>query len=187
MKQSLGLGRRLAPVLALVVGAGTLAAQQQSATPGAQPQTVPPSTNPAQRVVYPSESQSAEQQMSDQLACYNFATQQTNWDPHQAYAVLEREHGAALKQYQESQGGAVRGAAGGALVGLAVGAIAGDAGKGAAIGAVTGGAGGGLRARRERQAAAGSFEQAAADFKAQFQLWDRNWVACMQGRKYGVS
>jgi hypothetical protein len=177
MKHRATMTRLSLPALALVVGAAA----------AGQAQNVPPSTNPAQRVVYASEGQTTEQQMADQLECYNYATAQTNWDPHQAYAVLEQEHGAALQQQQQAQGGAVRGAAGGALVGLAIGAIAGDAGKGAAIGAVSGGAAGGIRSRRQRQAAEGSFEQAAEAFKSQFQVWDRHWVACMQGRKYSVS
>lgn len=174
------------PVLALVMAPGWAHAQEDSAT-AAQQKPLPPSTNPAQRVVYAGEGQTNEQQMADQLACYNYATEQTQWDPHEAYGVLEQRHGEALKQYQQTQGGAVRGAAGGALVGLAIGAIAGDAGKGAAIGAVSGGAAGGIRARRGRQAAASSFEQDAEAFKSQFQLWDRHWVACMQGKKYGVN
>ena len=148
---------------------------------------VPPSTNPAERAVYPSEGQSADQQLSDQLACYNWAGENTGWDPHQAYAELEKEHGAALKQYQESQGGAVRGAARGALAGLAIGAIAGDAGQGAAIGAVAGGAGGGIRARRQRRGAQSDFEVAAEAFKEEFSKWDRQWVACMEGRDYSIS
>jgi len=175
------------PLLGIVLVSLPARAQEAATAPAAAQKPLPPSTNPAQRVVYAGEGQTQEQQMSDQLACYNYATEQTSWDPHQAYAVLEKEHGAALKQYQESQGGAVRGAAGGALVGLAIGAIAGDAGKGAAIGAVSGGATGGIRARRQRQAAAGGFEQAAEGFKSQFQLWDRHWTACMQGKKYGVN
>jgi len=162
-------------------------AQEPATAPTAEQKPLPPSTNPAQRVVYASEGQTNEQQMADQLACYNYSTEQTKWDPHQAYAVLEQKHGEALKQSQQSQGGAVRGAAGGALAGLAIGAIAGDAGKGAAIGAVSGGAAGGIRARRQRQAAAGSFEADAEAFKAQFQQWDRHWVACMQGKKYSVN
>jgi len=181
--------RVLLPLVAIALAATTAHAQDANAAaaPPAQQKPLPPSTNPAQRVVYAGEGQTNEQQMADQLACYNYSTDQTNWDPHQAYAVLEQKHGAAMKQYQQSQGGAVRGAAGGALVGLAIGAIAGDAGKGAAIGAVSGGAAGGIRARRARQAAAGSFEADAEAFKQQFQLWDRHWTACMQGRKYGVN
>lgn len=147
----------------------------------------PPSTNPAERVVYGSEGQDAEQQASDQLACYNWAGEQTGWDPYVAYKALEADHGEALAQYQATQGSAVRGAAKGALAGLAIGAIAGDAGKGAAIGAAAGGGAGAIRGRRGRQAAEAGFEQAAEEFKAAFQGWDRNWVACMQGRKYSIT
>ena len=177
----------MVPLLGIVLVSLPARAQEAAAAPAAEQKPLPPSTNPAQRVVYASEGQTNEQQMTDQLACYNYSTEQTTWDPHQAYAVLEQKHGESLKQYQQSQGGAVRGAAGGALVGLAIGAIAGDAGKGAAIGAVSGGAAGGVRARRQRQAAAGSFEADAEAFKAQFQQWDRHWVACMQGKKYSVN
>ena len=187
MKHNQFLVASVSALLLAGAAAAPATAQEAAAAAPAQEQPLPPSTNPAQRVVYAGEGQTNEQQMADQLACYNYATEQTSWDPHQAYAVLEKEHGDALKQYQASQGGAVRGAAGGALVGLAIGAIAGDAGKGAAIGAVSGGAAGGIRARRSRQAAAGGFEQAAEEFKGQFQLWDRHWVACMQGKKYGVN
>ena len=165
---------------ALLLSAHPVGAQQP------QPQ-VPPNTNPTERVIYPAEGQTPQQQLNDQFECYNWGTQQTAWDPHQAIAVLEEKHGAALKQAQESQGGAVRGAAGGALAGLAVGAIAGDAGEGAAIGAVVGGLTGGMRSRRQRQAAQSGFEQDYKAFQAQLQKWDRNYVACIQARKYVVN
>ena len=149
-------------------------------------QDLPPSTNPAERIVYRG-AKTVEQQMSAQLTCYNWATEQAAFEPHQAYAQLEQNHGAALRQYQSAQGGAVRGAAGGALAGLAIGAIAGDAGKGAAIGAVAGGAAGGLRTRRAQQSAQAAFEEALAEFSTGMRLWDRHWVACMIGNGYGVS
>ncbi len=148
-------------------------------------QAAPPPTNPAQRIVYGGD-HTIEQQNAAQLACFTWSSEQTKWDPAEAYAQLEAEHGEALKQYQQSMGGAVRGAAGGALVGLAIGAIAGDAGKGAAIGAVAGGAAGGVRSRRGRAAAQEAFEAAVADFSEHFKLWDRHWVACMIGNGYGV-
>lgn len=145
-----------------------------------------PNTNPAERVVYPSEGQTAEQQANDQLACYNWSTEQTDWNPREAYAQLEETHGEALAQYRQSVGGGVRGAAGGALAGLAIGAIAGDAGRGAAIGAAAGGIRGAGRASRGRQAAAAAFEEAVNEFRTAFQLWDRHWMACMEGHSYSV-
>jgi hypothetical protein len=149
-------------------------------------QAAPTSTNPAEMVVYPAQDQSAETQAADQRTCYDWATQSTSWDPQQAYREIESAHGAALSQAAATRGGAVRGAARGALAGLAIGAIAGDAGQGAAIGAVAGGAGGGIRARRGRQAAQASFEEAAAEFREAFAYWDRHWTACMEGNGYVV-
>jgi hypothetical protein len=146
----------------------------------------PTNTNPADRIVYRGQRTTAEQSEA-QLACYNWSGGQTGFDPVAAYAQLERDHGAALQQYQSTQGAAVRGAARGALAGLAIGAIAGDAGKGAAIGAVAGGAGGGIRGRRGRQSAQEAFEAAVAEFSDNFRLWDRHWVSCMIGSGYGVA
>ncbi|KPK55985.1 MAG: hypothetical protein AMS21_13065 [Gemmatimonas sp. SG8_38_2] len=144
---------------------------------------MPPSTNPTQRVIYPAEGQDEQQQMSDQLACYRWATDQTKWDPYVAYDELVEKGYAAQQTAEQAQGGLVRGAAGGAVAGLAIGAIAGDAGKGAAIGAVAGGLAGGSRSRRAQAEA-----QAAVDaFNAQLQKWDRNYVACMQARDYVVN
>ena len=145
----------------------------------------PPTTNPAERIVYRGD-HTMEQQNAAQLTCFTWSSEQTDWDPAEAYAQLEREHGEALQQYQQTRGSAVRGAAKGALAGLAIGAIAGDAGKGAAIGAVAGGAAGGVRGRRGRQAAQEAFEAAAAEFQENFRLWDRHWVACMVGNGFGV-
>ena len=150
-------------------------------------QQVPPSTNPTERVIYPGEDQTPEQQMTDQLECYNWATQQTSWDPHQGYAELQAKHGAANQQADAAQGEAIRGAARGAAAGAVIGAIAGDAGQGAAIGAASGGMAGGMRSRRTRKAAESSIEQDTAAFQEKVQAWDRNYVACMQARKYVVN
>lgn len=148
---------------------------------------LPPSTNPTQRVLFPSEGQTQEQQMSDQLECYNWATQQSGWDPYQAHEVLVQKGYAAEQSAQQAQGGLIKGAAGGAMVGLAIGAIAGDAGKGAAIGAALGGITGGARSRRQQQAAQEQADQAIAEFEAKMKVWDRNYVACMQGHNYTVN
>ena len=73
--------------------------------------TIPTTTNPAQRVVYRGD-RTIEQQNAVQLTCYNWSSEQPKWDPEEAYAVLEREHGDALPQYEQTRGSAVRGAAG---------------------------------------------------------------------------
>lgn len=153
----------------------------------AQQQTLPPSTNPTQRVLYPSEGQNEQQQMTDQLECYRWSGQQTNWDPYRAHDELVEKGYAAKQSAEQAQGGLVRGAAGGALIGLAVGAIAGDAGKGAAIGAASGGLAGGMRSRRQVSRAQAQQQAAIDAFNRELERWDRNYVACMQARKYVVN
>ena len=167
---------------AIVLGAFLFAATAQ----GLQ-QTVPPSTNPSQRVIYAGEGQDEQTQMNDQLECYRWSTQQTSWDPYVAYNQLVEQGYAAQQTAEQAQGGLVKGAARGALAGLAIGAIAGDAGKGAAIGAAAGGLAGGRRSRRTQQQAGAQQDAAIEAFQSQMEVWDRNYVACMQGRKYTVN
>jgi hypothetical protein len=173
--------------MVLVALASMLTVDAASAQVPPADQMIPPSTNPTERVIYPAESQTQEQQLTDQLECYRWSTQQTGWDPHQAEAALREEHSEAVAQMEASRGGAIRGAAGGALMGVAIGAIAGDASEGAAIGAVAGGMAGGMRSRRQRQATQSQFDKDVEAFTAKLEVWDRNYVACMQARKYVVN
>lgn len=171
----------------LLIGAVTLLVSPFPSIAQEAAQTLPPSTNPTQRVIYPSEGQSQDQQLKDQLECYNWSTRQAQWDPYKAYDQLVEKGYAAKRSAEQAQGGLVRGAAGGALIGLAVGAIAGDAGKGAAIGAASGGLAGGMRSRRQVRQAQSEAQAAIDAFNRQLQTWDRNYVACMQGRDYVVN
>ncbi len=165
---------------ALLLMVGEASAQQPR-------QTVPSSTNPTDRVIYPSAEQTQEQQMSDQLTCYNWSTEQAQWDPYVNYKALQEKGYVAQEQADAAAGGAVGGAARGALLGVAIGAIAGDAGKGAAIGAVAGGMAGGMRSQLARRGAQAQAERAINQFKEGLTKWDRFYVACMQGRDYTVN
>ncbi len=169
--------------LASMLAVDTVSTQQ----PLPAEQAIPASTNPTKRVIYPEEGQTGEKQLSDQLECYRWSAQQTGWDPHQAEAVLRQQHGAAMAQVEGTQGGGVGGAARGALAGLAIGAIAGNAGRGAAIGATAGGLTGGMRSRRQAEAAQAGFQRNLKAFQDQLAVWDRNYMACMQARKYVVN
>lgn len=150
------------------------------------PSTLPPGTNPAGRAIYPSKGQDVDQQMKDQLEAYNWATRQTGWDPYKAYDQLVEQGYATKNKAAQSQGGAVRGAAGGALIGLAIGSLSGEAGKGAAIGAIGGGAVGGVRSRRARRQAQSAQQQAVDAYQSRFADWDKYYVAAMEGRGYSV-
>jgi len=144
------------------------------------------STNPGRHAIFPAKGQSPEQQRADETAAYDWATRQTGWDPYQAHARLEQQGQAATQQATGALGGAVKGGAGGAIMGVAIGAIAGDAGKGAAIGATAGGMTGGIRSRRAVKAAGGSADAAVAAYQQQFAVWDRNFIAAMEGMGYSV-
>lgn len=151
-------------------------------------QAGPPSlsTNPGKHVIFPAKGQTAEQQKQDETAAYDWATQQTSWDPYKEYDKLVEKGYAAAEAADAAKGGAVKGAVGGALLGVAIGAIAGDAGKGAAIGATAGGLTGGARSHRAKKAAGGAADAAVTTYKQQFSVWDRNFVAAMEGKGYTV-
>jgi len=140
------------------------------------------STNPGNLAIFPAKGQTPEQQRADESAAYDWATQQTRWDPYQAKAALDQQSHAAAAQAGDARGGAVKGGAGGALLGAAIGAVAGDAGKGAAIGATSLGLTGGVRSRRAVKSAGGASADAAAAYQSQFAVWNRNFMAAMEAK-----
>lgn len=165
-------------VLAMVIGA-TCVNAVEAGPPGL-------SANPGNLAIFPAKGQSPEQQKADESAAYDWATQQTRFDPYQAKAQLDQQTAAAAQQARGAMGGAVKGGAGGALLGAAVGAVAGDAGKGAAIGATSAGLTGGVRSRRAAKAATSTGSDAVAAYQAQFAVWNRNFMAAMEAKGYTV-
>lgn len=129
-------------------------------------------------VVYPGKGQSSKQMEKDKYECYQWAKNQSGFDPMQAPTGTTAP--------PPKQGGVVKGAAVGALGGVAIGAIAGDAGKGAAIGAVAGGVIGGARQRRTNQGQQNAANQAAQNYEQQRYAYNKAWAACMEGRGYTV-
>lgn len=150
----------------------------------AGPPTLP--TNPANHVIFPAKGQTPEQQKLDETAAYDWATGQTGWDPYKEYDKLVQKGYAAAETADAAKGGAVKGAAGGALLGVAIGAIADDPGHGAAIGATAGGMVGAARTRRTMKSASSASDQATAAYKQQFAVWDKNFMAAMEGKGYTV-
>ena len=137
-------------------------------------------------IVYPAKGQSNEQMEKDKYECYNWAKQQSGFDP------MEVPKATSAPPPQQDEGpGAVGGAARGGLGGLAVGAIAGDAGKGAAIGAVAGGLFGGLRhndrSRSNDQQRQQWENQQTANYANQRNNYNRAYGACLEGRGYTVN
>ena len=129
-------------------------------------------------IVYPAKGQSPDQQNRDEGEGYNWAKQQTGIDPMAVASTPTKQEGPAV-----GGGERVKGAAGGALGGLAIGAIAGDAGKGAAIGAVGGTLIGGHKARKNKAAREQQAEQNKA---ATLQHFNKAFGVCLEGRGYTV-
>ncbi len=131
--------------------------------------------------VFPSNNQDKATQEADEMACFNWAKEQSGYDP------INPTKYVGEKVDTSADGSAVVGAAKGAAAGAAIGAIAGDTGKGAAIGAVAGG----IRGRRAKKvgdqrqkqandnAASAASAAAAADYNKAFS-------ACMEGKGYTV-
>ncbi len=132
----------------------------------------------AQMYIFPEQGQSKEQQEQDQFSCYQWAKQQSGYDPNQQ---------AAAAPPPPPQGGqAVRGAARGAALGAVGGAIAGDAGKGAAIGAAVGGGAGAMRRRQSEMQYQQQVQEQAADRQAAQQNFNRAYGVCLEGKGYKV-
>ncbi len=132
----------------------------------------------ANMLIYPAKGQSPEQQQKDEYECHLWAVKQTGFDPTKAQAPQQ--------QNAAKRGGALRGGARGALVGAGIGAIAGDAGKGAAIGATAGGIGGGMRQRRQNQQANEANQQAASQYQANLDNYNKAKALCLEGKGYKV-
>ena len=129
-------------------------------------------------IIYPAKGQSKDKMEKDKYACYQWAKEQTKFDPMQAPAPAATT--------TQPQGSPVRSAAKGAAGGAIIGAVAGDAGKGAAIGAAAGGTIGVAKKRKgeKEQQAAAQNQAAAADQKRS--EYNRAWGACLEGKGYTV-
>lgn len=134
-----------------------------------------------QAYVYPNKGQSAQQTEQDKYACYEWARQQTGFDPMNAQAS------APPPPPSQPSGGVARGALRGAVGGAIIGEVAdGDAGKGAAAGAVVGGMMGGMRQREARRQQEAQYQQQAAASAGSADAYNRAFAACLEGRGYTV-
>jgi hypothetical protein len=131
--------------------------------------------------MFPAEDQDQATQDADELACYKWAMEQTDYDP------INPPQIQAEQVDRSPDGAAVKSAARGAAAGAAIGAIAGDAGEGAAIGAVAGG----MRGRRAKAASDEQQQQqnnqaAAAKEKELLDRFKKAFSVCLEGKGYTV-
>jgi hypothetical protein len=147
----------------------------------AQTQTTPPKSMAASLGLhaFPNNQQTPEQQRNDQAACYEWAKQDTSFDPLAASQQAQNQQSAP-------KGVPMKSAAQGAGMGAAIGAISGDAARGAAAGSIGGVIRGKMAQKSAEQKAA-----AQAQAKAQAQQngnenFKRAFTACMEGKGYSV-
>jgi len=131
--------------------------------------------------IYPAKGQSAEQQDKDKFECYNWAKNDTGFDP-----MALPTTSSAPPSGQKKSGGAAKGALGGAVLG----GILGDSGKSAKRGALAGGLIGGVRQSsqntRTEQKRADWEQQESANYANNRNNYNRAYSACLEGRGYTV-
>jgi hypothetical protein len=134
-----------------------------------------------QMFIYPAKGQSPQQQQKDEYECYQWAAQQSGYDPTKPQAAA-----APAAPAGPAPGSALKGAARGALVGGAVGNIGGvDSSNAARTGAVIGGIRGVQKSKAQQQQA--QQQQQAAAQSAGPDAYNRARAGCLTGRGYTVN
>lgn len=184
-----------------VLFAGPLVAQQSAASAQAADAPQKSISSRLGLHAFPAKNQTREQQQTDELACYNWAQQDTGFDPVAALTDAQSAKSSppttAAQPSGAPQGAGAKGAARGAAGGAAIGAIAGDPGKGAAIGAASGGLRGRMaqkkaqaeaqqRSQQQAQQQAQQQSQAKAKTQASFDDFKKAYSACMDAKGYSL-
>jgi hypothetical protein len=130
--------------------------------------------------VYPKNGQSAEQTDKDKYECYNWAKNDTGFDPMAAPTTTTAKPAGSKKQYT-----AVKGGLGGAAIG---GLLSGK--KGAKKGALAGGLLGGVSQYSHNKQVESQRQQwkdqEAANYATNRNNYNRAYAACLEGRGYSV-
>lgn len=186
MHESTSMARLLAGLLAIGIA---VPATAQSSSP--QGKTLAAS---AGVFAYPAKGQKPDQQAMDEAECYNWARDQSGYDP-MSPPPAPASAQASQPQQATADGSRARGAVRGAAAGTIIGEVASDdAGKGAAIGATAGVLAAGrqrrmAQAQQKQQAQAqqqASAEQAKAAQQELADTFKRGMSVCLEARGYAV-
>ena len=135
-------------------------------------------------IIFPAEGQSQEQLEKDKFSCYQWAKNETGFDPMQTPTAS-----APPPQEQAGQGKALKGAAVGAGAGALI-KRSGSRSKGAATGALVGGVLGGAaqsqQNRQDQKARQEWEEQQANEYAQKRNAYNRAFSACMESKGYTV-
>jgi hypothetical protein len=136
-------------------------------------------------IIYPRKGQSPQQMEKDKSDCYQWAKKETGFDP-----LAPATASTPPPVRETTKAGAGRGAVGGGLIGLGVGAIAGAPGKGAAIGAASGALLGGVRKKKHTEQQDQKEQEwsksEAAQRQQKLNYYHRAFSACMEARDYTI-
>jgi hypothetical protein len=168
----------------LVLGFAPLMISAQENETATEPE---PNPNPTQRLITPRNHQSGQQQLSDEWECFDWACEQTEWDPYEAYAKLADEGYTVALTPDELEEGLICLAYDGAVTGSVAGDILGDADKGAEIGAAIAIASGLIRSDYLNQSDDPETKRVITAFERSLRNWDRKFAACLRPKGYRVS
>ncbi|MEO8306508.1 MAG: glycine zipper family protein [Pseudomonadota bacterium] len=171
--------------LCALVAAALLAGCETAPAPRPAAHSVAVPGNLTQVYFYAQRGQSQSQQDRDHYECFNWAVQQTGYDPSRRAAPADHP-----RQIPVQANGAT--VVGGTLMGAAIGAAVSDPwhrGEGAAVGAIAGTALGALAASSQANAINTAQKQvpaARAGYEQQAAQHRRAMSACLEGRGYVV-
>jgi len=181
----------LTGLIVLSVGSGWAQTQSASSQPAPQ-QSLASSLDV---YVFPKQGQTAQQQSTDEAACYDWAVQNSGVDPFAAQKQSQQQQQQAAQAQQQidqaGQGAGAKGAIGGAAAGALIGEIASDdAGKGAAWGALAGAV---IARRRTQQAKAEASQQVEQQSQQaqqataeQIENFKKAFSVCLEAKNYMV-
>lgn len=177
----------------LILAPTLILAQEQSTAPtnpSTEEDSPPPTllnTNPTQRLISPRKNQTEVQQLTDQLACYDWTCDQIDWDPYLAYAdLVDRGYAAALTR-AEMERGLVDLAARGAEVGAIAGDIVGYPGNGAELGAAISIALAMFHSDYLNASNDPDAQRAVSRFERDLRKWNKKYSGCLVRKGYKVS
>jgi len=171
---------------AILAIAPMMISAQEYGPPNPNPNPIP-NPNPTQRWISPRNHQSVEQQLTDEWECYDWACDQTDWDPYEAYNELVDAGYAVALTREEMEDGLICLAWDGAVTGSVAGEILGDAERGAEIGAAIAIASGVIRSDYLNQRDDPEAKRTVSRFERELRNWDRKFAACLRPKGYRVS
>lgn len=147
-------------------------------------------TNPTGRVILPLKHQSGPQQQADQAACYNWACEQLDWDPYDAYAELAAQGYTVALSRREMLKGLVFLAQDGARIGAVAGELAGDpetgVDDGTEIGVAVAVATSLIRSAYLQRPDDPAAQKAVNRYERSLRHWDHKYAACLKRKGYRV-